>query len=1015
MAAVTEACATTGPSPSSRFRSGFRNLLGGLAICALSAFAFEAAAQTGTVTGQVTDQATGEPIANAQVVVVGTQRGGLTDQEGRFTVANVSTGSREIRAQSIGYRSVTQTVQVPADGEVAANFQLSATAVALDEIVVTGVAGETQRRAIGNVVDRISASELAETGPITSVQDLLTGRSAGVVVTPGTGMVGAGSRIRIRGASSFSLSNQPLVYVDGIRVDNAAATGPAVQAFESSVISRINDFNPRDIESIEIIKGPAAATLYGTEASNGVIQIITRRGAAGTPSLNMTVRQGANWFGNAEGRVPTNYWRNPETDQVMSINMAQTERERGTPLWRTGHLQSYNLNLSGGAENIRYYIAGDWEREEGADWDNHLQRGSGRVNLTITPYETLEVTGSLGYVRGHTELACEAGCGGVTWASYFATPAHTVGDQAFRRGARSLTPEAYWGIYDRFQDLSRTTASAQFAHRPVDWFSHRLTFGMDEAREDNQTITERTPLYQEWFPSGTGGKSVGRRDASNTTFDYNGTVSLPVMEGLASSTTAGLQVYRSATRFVSAAGDDFALPGLRVINAAAETSSGETFVENTTVGVFGQQQFNLRDRLFLTLGLRADDNSAFGEEFELIYYPKVSASWVVSEEPFWNLPFVETLRLRGAYGHTGLQPGAFDALRTFLPVAGPGDVSTITPGSVGNPELAPERSEELELGFEATFLQDRFGIELTGYTGRTRDAILLEQVAPSTGFSGSRFVNVGEIANRGLEVVLRGTPVVTPTVGWDVNFNIGFNRNEVMDLGGAESVVVDAAFGVEHRLGMPLGGWYHRRVVDAEFDEAGRFISESLLCDDGAGGTVNCAQAPNVFLGHTMPQTEGGFSTTLTLFQDLRLSGMLDFNTGYRKWDHLTRVRCGLFNVCLENVAPLDFVGTQEDRARLASYQAGAAYGAEYINDASFARLRELSASYTLPTDWARRVGASRATISMAGRNLFTWTNWTGMEPEAMFMGGARGGFIQLEQNHLPQIQQFVTSINLSF
>jgi TonB-linked SusC/RagA family outer membrane protein len=998
-----------------------RWLASALAVALVSlAMPVGAQAQTGTVTGQVVHAETGAPLANAQVVIVGTTRGTLTDSDGNYRITGVRAGSREVRAQLIGYRAVTQAVEVVADQVASADFRLAETAVALDELVVTGVAGETQRRAIGNVVDRLDAADIVERAPIARVQDLLTGRSAGVVITPGTGMVGSGSRIRIRGASSFSLSNQPLLYVDGVRVDNAASTGPAVQAFGASVISRINDFNPRDIESIEIIKGPAAATLYGTEASNGVIQIITKRGAAGTPSVNMTMRQGANWFGNQEGRVPTNYWRNPDTGEVMSLNLAQSERALGTPLWRTGHLQGYNLNLSGGAENIRYYIAGDWEREEGADRDNMLQRGSGRANLTITPFETLEVTGSLGYVRARTDLACEAGCGGVTWASYFSTPAHTVGDQAFRRGARSLTPEAYWEIYDRFQNLSRTTGSTQLTHRPVEWFSHRLTFGMDEAREDNQTVVERSPIYQEWFPSGTGGKDVGRREATNTTFDYNGTVSVPVMEGLASSTTFGLQVYRRATHFVSASGSDFALPGLRVINAAAETSGAESFVENTTVGVFGQQQFAWQDRLFLTLGLRADDNSAFGEEFELIYYPKASASWVVSEEPFWNIPAVETLRLRAAYGHTGLQPGAFDALRTFVPVAGPGDVSTITPGSVGNPELAPERSEELELGFEAGFFGDRLGVEVTGYTGRTRDAILLEAVAPSTGFSGSRFVNVGEISKRGLELVLRGTPVVTPNVGWDVNFNVGFNRNEVVDLGGPESVVVDAAFGVEHRVGMPLGGWYHRRVVDAQFDETGRFIRESLICDDGAGGTMPCYDgatviAPNVFLGNTMPQTEGGLSTTLTLFRDLRLSGMLDFNTGYRKWDHLTRVRCALFNVCLENADPLQFVGTQEDRARLAAYQTGAVFGAEYINDSGFARLRELSASYTLPGEWAQRIGASRATISMAGRNLITWTNWTGMEPEAMFMGGARAGFVQLEQNHLPQIQQFVTTINLSF
>lgn len=1002
---------------------GLRSLVAATLLAVASGAVDTAVAQDGAVRGTVTHERTRRPIVGAQVVAVGTDRGAITDASGRFAVTGLSGPQVTLRVSMLGYRAVERQVGVGATG---VDITLAETAVELDEIIVTGVAGGTQRRAIGNAVSQIRAAEVVETAPVPNIQSLLNARAPGVIVTPGTGMVGSGSRIRIRGASSFSLSNEPLIVVDGVRVDNATGTGPAVQAFGSSVISRLNDFNPRDIESIEVIKGPAAATLYGTEASNGVIQIITKKGAVGAPRLNMTVRQGANWFANAEGRVPVNYWRNPATQQVESINFAETESARGEPIWRTGHLQSYNLSLSGGAETVRYYLAGDWDNEQGAERDNVGRRVSGRASLTVNPYRTLEVVGTLGYVKGHTDLSCEAGCGGTTWAAYFSTPAHAQADANGtpdrRRGARSLTPEAYYGIWDRFQDLSRTTGSVQGTYTPMEWLTARVTFGFDEAREDNQTIAEYTALYREWN-TGTGGKDVARRDASNTTLDVNGTANFPLMDGrLTTATTVGAQLYRRQTRFASASGTGFPLPGLRVINATATTSGGETFVQNSTVGIFAQQQFGWQDRMFLTLGLRADDNSAFGEEFSLVYYPKASATWVLSEEPFWRVPMVNTLRLRSAYGFTGQQPGAFDALRTYIAVAGPGDVSTVTPGSVGNAALGPERASELELGFDAGFLQDRVGLEFTFYNSRTDDAILLQSVAPSTGFSGSRFINVGSLQNRGFEVMLRGQPVATRNFGLETTLSYSRNQSKVLDLGGLESIVADAAFGVQHRVGMPVGAWYHRRVVSAEFDAANRIIRSSMLCDDGEGGTTACYSgstpvAPFVYQGHTIPPNEGAFSSTLTLRGNLRLYGLIDFKTGFKKWDHVTRVRCSLFNTCLESVSPGEFVGdpTSQTNRRLAAYQTADQMGAEYIRDASFARLREVSASYTLPVTFARRLGAASASVNVAARNLYTWSDWTGMEPEAMFLSGTRGGFTQLEQNHLPQLTQFVTSINLGF
>jgi TonB-linked SusC/RagA family outer membrane protein len=971
--------------------------------------------QTGTITGEVLSEA-GTPLVGAQVLIDGTRRATMSDGQGRFQLTNVPEGSHRVRASVLGYRSETRVVQLSAGQTLTLEFRLAPSAIALDELVVTGTVGGTERRAIGNVVSAIRADDVMQLMPVQNIQSLINARAPGVVITPGTGMVGSGSQIRIRGSSSVSLSNTPLLYVDGVRVDNAQNSGPAVQAFGSSVISRINDFNPDDIESIEIIKGPAAATLYGTEAANGVIHIITKRGQEAGATWNMSVRQGANWFRDSEGRVPTNYWRNPDTDQVESINFARTEAARGAPLWRTGHVQNYNLSLSGGTSELRYHLSGFMDREEGADLDNMVRRQGGRANITVLASENLEITGSAGYTRGHFLLACEAGCGGVTWASYFSTPAHAQGDDP-RRGARSLPPEYYWGVTDRTQDLSRFTGSVQINHSPRDWLHHRLTFGVDDTREDNQTVTEISSLLLEWSPTALGGKSVGRRDVSNQTLDYSATASFEAWPDVMSRTSAGLQYYSRSTRFVSADGTGF-LPGVRVINAAAETSSGETFVDQVSMGLFLQQEFGWLGRRFFTVGIRGDDHSAFGENFDFVIYPKVSATWVLTEEPFWNFDFLDDLRLRTAFGRAGEQPGAFDALRTFSAVPGPGDVATVTPGTVGNPDLGPEKGQEFEIGFDAGFMDGRAGLEFTYYNQRTRDAILLQPVAPSTGFPGARFINVGEVKNFGLEATLRFQPVRTDNVTWDATFSISRNDSEVVSLGDEDRIVVSSDFGIEHREGFPIASWFHRRVVDAQFDAAGRVITSSMICDNGQGGTTPCYDgaslvAPLVHMGRSEPLHEGAFSSTFTLFERWRIYGMMDFKTGFKKWDHVNRVRCSLFNVCLENADPLQFVDSTP--ARLAAYQTAGTFGAEYIRDSSFFRFREVSVSYMLPDDMAQRIGASRASISMSARNLGTITSWKGMDPEARFLGGARGLFGGLEQNHLPQITSFITSFNITF
>jgi TonB-dependent SusC/RagA subfamily outer membrane receptor len=988
------------------------------AVAAALAAAPPAAAQQGEISGVVVEAQSQRPIAGAQVTVQGQTRSALTDPEGRFRIIGVQGTRVTLQVDRLGFSRATRQVDV---GQTGLRVNLSESALSLDAVVVTGTPGGAERRAVGNAVSVVDAAEIVREQPVNSVQDLLNGRSPGVVIIPATGNVGGGSRIRVRGVSSLSLAQEPLIYVDGVRVNNQAATGPINQGFGSNSISRFNDINPEDIESIEIIRGPAAATLYGTEASNGVIQIITKRGSAGSTTWDVSMRRGATWFGNADGRVWTNYGRRPD-GTIHTIDMVELERQRGTPVWQTGTLQSYNVSVSGGSPVFRYYLGGGIDDDEGIESNNTLRRYSARLNATAQPRSDVDLRASVAYVDGKIHLPLEAGGGGSAWSTFFANPNNdttfTNGSPNPRRGYHSATPEAYRHAYQDWQDVNRFIGSMEANHRPRTWLAHRLALGLDVTRENNVELVQRIedPAFQFFFVPNEirGYRDQTTRHINYLTVDYSASASFSPTDDVGSTTTVGTQMYRRYFEFVSAFGRGFPVRGLTALAAAPEErATSENYEEDVTVGVFVQQQFGWRNRVFLTGALRMDDNSAFGEEFDLVTYPKLSASWVVSDEPFWRLPLFNSLKLRAAYGETGQQPQAFTSLRTYRAVAGPGDVSTVTPDLIGNPALGPERGREVELGFDAGLLDDRVGVEFTFYNQRITDAILLRDMPPSMGFPGQQYVNAGVLRNRGVELGLRANVLDTRRADLDLVVNLSTNHNKIVDLGLDGLTAVQAGSFVRHVEGYPAGSWWEKRIVDAQFDATGTLVAGSAVCDDGSGGRMPCATAPLVYLGRPTPSREGAVMPTLTLFDRLRLSGMVDFKQGYHKLDGNLRVRCVLFFRCRENFYPLEYV---DDPAWLAQVQSGGTYVNGLINDASFTRLRELSATYSLPEGLSRRFGASRASITLAGRNLYTWTNYTGLEPEASFLGGSRGGgSAQWEQNVTPQLQQFVTTINLTF
>ena len=979
---------------------------------------------TDVVAGVVVDAVTLNPLDGVQVGVQGTQLGATTDASGRFRITGVTGPTVTLQLRRLGYKPGTETARV---GQTNLRFTLSISPAQLNEVVVTGTAEPIERRALGNAVAKIDASQVQTISPSANVSGLFNGRAPGVVMIAGSGAVGAGPRIRIRGASSISLSDQPLIYIDGIRVANDISSGPNSQFFGSAVITRLNDIDPDNIESIEIVKGPAAATLYGTEANNGVIQIITKKGKSGRPVFSVAVRQGTNSFTNAEERIGYNYNRDPVSGAIMQWGAVSTEKSVGRELFTTGRTQNYNLGVNGGTEQVRYNLNASYDNEQGIEPTNNLWRGAGAANISMNPRPNFDINASIGINRQNIHVPLEAG-GGMWFSAYFGQAPRNDAER-LRRGYNSAPPEAFWSAFEQYQALARTTGSLAMNHRLGTWFSQRLTVGNDLSNEDNVNYTERMgPDLRQYFPNPTdqaGGKTSRKRDLNVSTVDYSGTIRANLFN-IGTNTSFGAQYFRRNVYTVQARGEEFPTAGLETVEAAARNFGTENASTNTTLGFYAQEQLNIRDRLFLTAAVRVDDNSAFGENFSWITYPKVAASWVINEEDWFNLPVISSLKLRAAYGHTGQQPATFSALRTYAAVGSGEGSGAVTPSTLGNADLKAERAKEIELGFDASFLNDRFGLELTGYQKTTEDAIVAATVAPSSGFPGTRLTNLGEIQNRGIEIQLRGNLVQTDKFGLDANFNFARNVNEVLDVGAVEGTPLDQQFigtsNIRHQVGYPVGAYWDRRVVSAEF-VPGTINTRNEMCDDGKGGTTACFDAsgnivaPRVFYGRSDSPTEGSFSTTATFLRRFRLYALADFKRGNLQFDNNHRARCQAFRICVANLNPTDaelekYGQTRAPATLMAQYNSNNTLRDVFYDDASYAKLREISASYIIPEQYVKRAGFSSATFTLSARNLKTWTGWSGVDPESFF---SVEPYARTEQAQVPPLRQFQMSFLFNF
>jgi TonB-linked SusC/RagA family outer membrane protein len=1009
------------------------------AVLAGSLMATSVVAQEGQLTGRVTDERTGDGVVAARVLIVGSPRIESTGQDGTYLFRGLKPANYQVRVVAIGFSAQVKPVAVSAGEVDTLDFSMTAVPVQLEEIVTTAT-GQQSKLEIGNAIATINASKVAEEAPITDFGNLIQGRAAGVQVLKSSGVVGTGTKIRIRGSNSVSLSNEPLYYVDGVRID--ATSEDYAYDIGGQSTSRINDLNPDDIENIEIVKGPSAATLYGIQAANGVVLITTKRGAAGKPRWNMYTEQGVtqdkntyrtSFFGRTNDIDPSslipidpycslqnvfdNYCTQTRVDQYNPLN-DPAQRQ-----FASGWHQQYGTSVAGGSDFATYYVSADFNDEmgpyklRGFDFDsvnqatlgnipeeqlrpNKLSSLSLRANTVARISSKADVTVSLGYLTSQLRLTENDNTlnSMVGSADGSGVPAD-IGRGWF------IVPAQVFAERNK-QGIGRFTGALTANWRPLTWLNGRATFGYDVTNREDTQFWPTGEVNPDFYPlQNTGELNVTRGQTSQLSVDLGASATYKASSAWGAKTSVGGQFFRNLATSSFARGRGLTRGAPRSIFGAATTEASDDYIESRSIGGFIEQQMSLRDRLFLTAGLRIDNNSSFGKNFNAQPLPKASASWLIKDE---NTGTLNTFRLRSAYGQSSQQPGVNDARRFYTQAAARIDsvsVSGLSLANLGNPDLKPEKSQEVEAGFDAGLFRNRVTVEGTFFYKSTTDALVRRELPPSLGGTISQFFNLGRVSNRGFEFRIDTQILDGSTVAWDLAFSGSFTRNKLNRLG--EGVApITLGFSQQHVEGFPLGGFWAVPILS--FNDA----NNDGVIEKGEYTLGDSA----VYRGSPIPTRELALNSGISLFKNrFRIATQFDYRGGHIVDNATESFRCaGGIVYCrglVDRTAPL----AMQAAAAAATYPDTLGRTTEwgFVEPGWFIKLRELSLTFNVPDDWARLMHASRLSLTLSGRNLWTITDYTGIDPEVNGFGQAN--FSSTDFFSQPQVRYWMLRANLGF
>jgi TonB-linked SusC/RagA family outer membrane protein len=1016
----------------------------------LLASAAGVAAAQGTITGKVTSAEGGRPLSGAHVLLVGSTQVATTGDDGSYTLRNVAVGSFQVQALHVGYESQKRPVTVTKGETATVDFALTTAVVQLQEVVTTAT-GQQRRTELGNAISTLNIAEQAEVKPNNNLASMMIAKSPGVTILPGTELGGAPS-VRIRGVSSISLTNAPIWYVDGVRYSANGLTSGTDVGF-----SLLNTLNPDEIEDIEIVKGPSAATLYGTNAANGVVLITTKKGRAGDTRWNWTLEDRtiddrvpyqdmyANFGHDSSGNVTRCQLSSMVTPQFAgscfsdSLTHYNWMKDPQNTFVHLGRGSLIGANVSGGNPNVRFFASGDIDNEIGPiqmpwyevqrfdslhvgvrnEWfhPEAQQRASFRGNLSAALSPTFDLNVNTGFSKLDNRIPPESdliialyyvgmqnygykGCpGGKAPCGLDKDPNQSDGTP--------LHDALQWAPGDIMQvtqnsDVQRFTGSLNGNWRPFPWMRNDGTVGLDLSAVDYFQLCRLNEC-----PPQTNVARLGRVTDNQYKFrNFSGKVS-----------STSTWNYKPWLNFQTSLGSDYTNietdsantngtllpPGGSSVGAASTRNARNTQPTAVkTLGLFVQEQAGINDRLFLTAAIRTDQNSAFGTNFQHVYYPKASLSWIVSDESFFpRFDWLDQFRVRTAYGASGVQPGALAALALYTPTSvsieskSPNPSATDTPAltasQVANPDLKPETSTEFEGGFDSDLIHHRLHFEYTFWKKKTKDALIQVLLSPSsTAPTLNPLRNIGSTEGWGHEVQLNAQLFESRRFGWDVLVTGSHFSNKVLDLGidpttGQERVLITNNGGtgaqVRQQVGYPINSaWYHPYTYnDANHD--GILQVNEVHVDSSYQ-----------YFGYRVPRDIFSIQNGLDFFGGaLRVTGSFDYKGGASILDGANNFQC--------NTGPYACRDTQDPTVSLDRQAAaiakrfgtsigGTSYKTSlgYFRNNQFWKFREFSTVWQLPNVLRSRIRAQQgSSLVFSARNLHTWSSWTGIDPEANY------------------------------
>jgi TonB-linked SusC/RagA family outer membrane protein len=990
-----------------------------------------AAQGTASVSGRVVDSATAQPVAGVRVGVVGATIGTLTDRDGRYALQTVPVGTVTLRAQRIGFAAQSRVVALTEGSSATIDFELTPVATTLSDVVVTGY-GTDSRANLSSSISSVGGQQLQNT-PVAGVDAAMQGRAAGVQVIQNAGNPGVGMTVRIRGSASITASNQPLYVIDGVPMlrDDFSQLGVGGQDLTATT-----GLNPDEIDKIDILKDASAAAIYGSRGSNGVVMITTKRGQSGATHFTYNTYGGSqvvpkdsrwnlmnakeyvtymNEAANNDGYGPF-YFGDPDTIGVGTDWQAA--------VFRTTPVTNLTLGVNGGSDRVQYYISASQFKQEGVVIGSGYNRQAGRLNLDITAAPKLHVRSSLSFSREqHDRIENDNSIAGVVTNAIASQPWLSVRrpgtniytttddglayenpvaiadfDKTQSRGLRVLgSLEANWALTDKLTLNGRFGADV-LNLRDLRWYSPNVAGSYGESVNGESIIGNNTPtryviegfadIHPRIGPTATLALTAGSSVEWNSSeLDYVDGIGFP--------------------------GDQFQYPG----NAATVVAYDGDWTGHNLVSFFTRANATFKDRYLFTASLRADGSSRFGKDNRWGTFPAVSLGWKVTDEPWAQaLQRRGDLKLRLSYGVTGNQ----DLNDNFAPLsrfgrAAYGDIPGFARSSFGNVQLKWEQTKEYNAGFDLGVFGGRVTI-IGDWYKKSTDNLLLNRPISSTSGLSTVTQNIGRIENKGYELTISAAalrPTMARALHWTADFNISWNRNKVLRLFNHEPFSVGLYSTSRVEEGRALSEFYTIRFLGVD-----SLTGDAIFDDINKDGTIDAAD--RVFVGSPHPKYWGGVTNTLT-WKGFDLKSFIQFTQGHTIFNAISVfARDGGYYYDNKFRSQLDHWQQPGDHVSEPRPSFDGTSGADlissrYFEDGSYVRLQELTLGYQLPAKLANRLHLSEPRFYLSGRNLHTWTKYSGYSPDVNSNGSSSNTALATEFYAYPLARTIMVGISGAF